>query len=115
MESKFNCEKCNVSFNYKSKYEEHLISKKHKGEPRKERSDKLYGSNCKNCMYSTENTTNMKVHILTKHSTPEERKKQFRYYCEKCDFGTFLEILFTRHSETKKHTEKSLEVGVLNA
>ena len=27
----------------------------------------------------------------------------FKYYCEKCDFGTYAEILFTRHCETKKH------------
>jgi hypothetical protein len=26
-----------------------------------------------------------------------------KFYCNKCDFGTFGEILFTRHLETKKH------------
>jgi hypothetical protein len=45
----------------------------------------------------------MKTHRLTKHSTTEERMKDFKFYCDKCDFGTFAEILFTRHLETKKH------------
>lgn len=47
----------------------------------------------------------MKVHCLTQHSTKEERKNEFKYYCDKCDFGTYAEILFTRHCETKKHKE----------
>ena len=45
----------------------------------------------------------MKTHQLTKHATTEERSKEFKFYCDKCDFGTFAEILFTRHLETKKH------------
>ena len=49
----------------------------------------------------------MKVHCLTNHSSSEERKKEFKYYCEKCDFGTYAEILFTRHCETKKHIQKT--------
>ena len=45
----------------------------------------------------------MKLHILTNHSTKEERKKVMKYYCDKCDFGTNVEILFQRHLETQKH------------
>ena len=30
-------------------------------------------------------------------------KGQTEYYCEKCDFGCFGEILLNRHLETKKH------------
>jgi hypothetical protein len=40
---------------------------------------------------------------VNKHSTKEERQKSFNFYCEKCDFGCFVEILYTRHLETKKH------------
>jgi hypothetical protein len=47
----------------------------------------------------------MKVHNLTQHSSKEERKINFKYYCDKCDFGTYADILFTRHNETKKHNE----------
>ena len=42
-------------------------------------------------------------YLQTKGLSKEERKKKFKYYCDKCDFGTYAEILFTRHCETKKH------------
>ena len=45
----------------------------------------------------------MKLHILTNHSTKEDRKKEMKYYCDKCDFGTNAEVLFNRHLETQKH------------
>lgn len=45
----------------------------------------------------------MQVHILTKHSSSQERKEYFKYYCKLCDFGTMAEILYQRHIETKKH------------
>jgi hypothetical protein len=70
---------------------------------RKTRSDKVLEPKCKHCEYKTNNLTCMKVHCLTQHSNKEERKNEFKYYCEKCDFGTYAEILFTRHCETKKH------------
>ena len=53
--------------------------------------------------YTTNNLTCMKVHCLTQHSSKEERKKEFKYFCDKCDFGTYADILFTRHCETNKH------------
>jgi len=65
----------------------------------------LLEPNCKYCEYITKNLTCMKVHCLTHHSTKEDRKKEFKYYCDKCDFGTYAEILFTRHCETKKHND----------
>ena len=51
----------------------------------------------------------MKTRQLTKHANKEERNKEFKFYCAKCDFGTFAEILFTRHLETKKHNTTHLE------
>ena len=80
-----------------------LTSKKHTGEKRKERSDKIIEEQCKLCNYNSNKTTNMKLHMLTKHSTKEERQKEMKFYCEKCDFGCFVQILFDRHLETKKH------------
>jgi len=71
----------------------------------KTRSDKVLEPKCKYCEYTTKNLTCMKVHCLTHHSTKEDRKKEFKYYCDKCDFGTYAEILFTRHCETKKHND----------
>ena len=99
----FNCEKCNLIFEFKSKYDKHLTSKKHTGIPRKERTDKTYNPKCYKCNFESSNHTNMKVHLLTKHGTPEKRREEFTYYCDKCDFGTFTEILFMRHTDTLKH------------
>jgi hypothetical protein len=83
-----------------------IESEKHKNNgKRKTRCDKVLEPKCKHCEYKTNNLTCMKVHCLTQHSTHEERKKEFKYYCDKCDFGTYAEILFTRHCETKKHIQ----------
>ena len=58
---------------------------------------------CNLCDYKPTKTTNLKLHYLNKHATKEERKQQFKYYCEICDFGCFVEVLFNRHLETQKH------------
>jgi len=103
MEFKYNCEKCQYNCNYISHWNEHLVSKKHTGEKRKVRSDKILEEQCKFCNYKSAKLTNMKLHILTNHSTKEERKKEMKCYCDKCDFGTNAKILFQRHLETQKH------------
>jgi ribosomal protein L35 len=103
MEKKYNCEKCQYKCSYLSEWNEHSTSKKHTGQKRKERSDKILEEQCKFCQYKSTKTTNMKLHILTNHSTKEDRKKRMKYYCDKCDFGTNAEVLFNRHLETQKH------------
>jgi hypothetical protein len=103
MDKKYNCEKCQYKCNYLSEWNEHLECKKHTGEKRKERSDKILEEKCKFCDYKPSKTTNYKLHYLNKHATKEERIKEFPYYCEKCDFGCFGEILYQRHIETQKH------------
>lgn len=102
--SKYNCDVCGYICNYESHWTQHINSKKHKNNGIQSRSDKVLENKCKLCNFEAKNSSNVLVHILTKHSTPKERKEQFKYYCEKCDFGTFTEILFKRHEETKKHT-----------
>ena len=103
MESKYSCEKCNFNCDYLSIWNQHLLSNKHTGNKRKERNDKILEEKCKFCDYTPTKTTNLKLHYLNKHATKEERKKDFNFYCEKCDFGCFVNILFTRHLETQKH------------
>lgn len=100
---KYSCEVCNYKCNYESHWKQHIDSNKHKNNGVQTRSDKVLENKCKFCHFESNNLTNMTTHILTKHSVPEKRKEQFKYYCEKCDFGTFTEILFKRHNETKKH------------
>ena len=45
----------------------------------------------------------MNLHYLNKHATKEERQTGFTFYCDKCDFGCFVEVLYMRHIETKIH------------
>ena len=45
----------------------------------------------------------MKKHVLNEHSTKDEKKKEFKYYCENCYFGTFSKDTFELHNNTNKH------------
>jgi ribosomal protein L35 len=103
LKQKFYCDKCNYTCYHESHWKQHSETKKHNNIKRKTRSDKVLETVCKFCSFEAKNSSNMRVHILTKHSTPEIRKKEFKYYCEKCDAGTFTKILFQRHLETQKH------------
>lgn len=108
METKYYCEKCQYKCNYQSEWNEHLESKKHTGEKRKSRSDKKLEDKCKCCNYIPKNLTNYKLHYLNNHANTEERIKEFTFYCEKCNFGCFEEILYQRHIDTKKHKNNYL-------
>jgi hypothetical protein len=104
-DDKYYCECCNYKCKYPTHWQQHIDSEKHKNNGiRPPRSDKIYKDKCSFCNYSPNNLSSLKTHCLTHHSTKEERKKEFKFYCDKCDFGTFADILFTRHLETKKHS-----------
>lgn len=104
VETKFYCQQCDYKCIYPAHWKQHIESDKHmNGGKRKPRCDKILQPKCELCSFETNNLTNMTTHKLTKHSSKEERKIGFKFYCEKCDFGTFAQILFTRHLETKKH------------
>ena len=42
-------------------------------------------------------------HKLNYHSNKEEREKEFKYYCNYCDYGTFAISFIEKHNNTKKH------------
>ena len=70
-------------------------------------SDKKEEFKCEICnLYTTNQQTNLKLHILNNHKTKEERKNEFPYYCELCDSGCMEEKLYKKHLETKKHKKK---------
>ncbi len=46
------------------------------------------------------------MHKLNNHSTIEEKKKEFKYYCSYCDFGCLYENFMIKHNETTKHKYK---------
>ncbi len=100
--SKYKCEKCNYNTNYKSSYDKHLRSVLHKTGERKERSDKK-NKKCDVCGYICSTDKNLKNHKLVYHSTKEERKEKFKFYCDKCDYGNDCEILYKKHLDSKKH------------
>ncbi len=100
---KFKCDKCQFYTNYNSALLKHNETEFHKTGKRKERTDKKEPYKCNLCDYSTKNTVTFKQHKLNEHSTKDERKKGFKFYCEYCDFGVFSEDLYNNHIETPKH------------
>ena len=89
--------------NFKSTWELHINTQYHITGKRKIRSDKVCQEKCTICDYKTKNNTVLRQHILTKHSTKEERKACFTYYCAHCDVGTFARSIFKNHNKSDKH------------
>ena len=98
MKSKYDCEKGSFQTKFLSHWNEHTEWKKHKGEKRE-----VTELKCNFCDYETDKTTDMKQHYFNNHAIKDERQKEFKFYCEKCDFGCFIQLLFVRHLETLKH------------
>ena len=46
------------------------------------------------------------THILNNHSSIEEKKKEYKYYCEYCDIGYLVEHKINTHLNTLKHKIK---------
>ena len=83
----------------------HISFELHRTGKKKIRSDKICIKKCPDCDYKSKTNTNMRQHILIKHCTKEERKKEFTYYCKYCDFGTFAKSIYNIHKQTKKHKQ----------
>ncbi len=95
---KYFCEKCNYGTNIKHSMLQHNETQLHKtGEK------KLTIYKCSLCAFVTVNKNNYLTHNLNNHSTKEERKEKFKYYCDKCDFGVFTESLYNNHLATNRH------------
>lgn len=98
------CEKCNYGTKYKHLMTSHLESEKHKTGKRKTKPIKekeIY--KCDVCNYESINRNNHLTHKLNNHASKEERKKEFKYYCDKCDFGVFTESSMNLHNNSKGH------------
>ncbi len=52
--------------------------------------------------------------MLNNHSTIEERKKQFSYYCDDCDFGVYIKSSYDKHIKTNKHKMRSIKTNKKN-
>lgn len=104
---KYNCEKCDYHTNTESAWNIHINREKHKTGKNKRRSDAHEGSyKCEKCGYETLNYTVHLQHQLNNHSTIEERRLGYRYYCESCDYGAFYEEIINHHNKSEKHRRK---------
>jgi len=102
---KYECEKCNYFTNAQSAYENHLITGKHKTGKNTTRCDKKFPEKCEICNYEPKTNKSYIEHNLLYHSTIDKRKEYYKYFCEKCNYGTLTESLYNRHLETKKHSQ----------
>jgi hypothetical protein len=102
-EYKYQCKKCNYNCNTESQWKKHISTEKHKTGKSKIRSDKIYPCKCEKCEHIASCSGNLKQHILNFHSTKEERKIGYKYYCECCDYGTQAKKFYENHEKSKKH------------
>ncbi len=102
-EYKYYCDQCKFGAQYKSIFDQHCQTILHITGKKKQRKDKKPNVKCTKCEYETKLDRNLKLHILNKHSTKEEREKGFTYYCKGCDFGVFSDQSYETHCETLKH------------
>jgi hypothetical protein len=102
----FYCDKCLYGTNFKYSYEQHLKTTLHITGKRKERVDKIT-LKCEFCTFESHNKNNYMTHRLNNHLGIEERQKEFGYYCNVCDFGSFDKKVMDRHNHTKRHSLRS--------
>jgi hypothetical protein len=104
---KYLCEECNYYTNVKQAYDKHIATEKHLSGGKIKRTDKKYPDKCENCDYEPTSFASYRQHKLIFHLTKEDRKNNFNFYCEKCDFGTFAELLYNNHIKSEKHNRMS--------
>jgi len=103
----FYCYLCDYKTTISTDWLKHIKSKKH------ERSGQPKTTKCDLCDYSAASHWNIKQHMLTQHSTLEERKK-CKYYCELCDIVFFCSAYKKKHDEGKRHKNYELCIKYQN-
>ena len=98
---KYICTNCNFETNFASEWLKHIKSQKH------ERNGLAKTKKCNNCEYEGLTHWNLKMHIMTQHSTIEERSKH-KYYCTNCDQVFFCLIYKEKHINGIVHKNKVL-------
>jgi hypothetical protein len=95
-EYKYSCDLCNFNTLYISEWNKHINTDKHKRDGTKKQ------TKCSICNYISNTHWNLKMHILTQHSTKEQRIEQ-KYYCTYCDQVFFCSQYLKTHINGKKH------------
>jgi len=93
---KYFCKFCNYSTDYPCDWIKHTDSDKHKRRGQKKT------HNCSQCEYETKSKWNMDIHIMSVHSTKEQREIS-KYYCKECDQIFFCKLYLDKHISGKKH------------
>ncbi len=103
----YNCEICDIKCKYLSQWNQHIQTKIHlnNGIRTRTRIKEKICKQCDKCDYEARDFIILQTHILTKHSSKNERENTFTYYCKFCDFGSFNKLLFDKHNKTKKHLQ----------
>ena len=105
---KYFCEICNYGCNHNNVYMKHIKSEKHLRHGVK----KVF--NCTQCDYKTETSHwNLKMHIMSKHSTIEEKLKE-KYYCAICDSIFFSPLFYKNHIKSILHINNSVLNNINN-
>lgn len=108
---KYVCEKCDYKCKFECEWKKHCETTLHKTGKRKKKDNYVQPIKCKMCDYSNKNKVLLKSHFLNKHSTIEDRKKEYKFYCLTCDFGSFFDVIMKNHNETEKHKINLIRKG----
>ena len=93
------CELCDYKTSRTVDWFKHINSQKH------QRNGKPKNRSCDKCDYITTTHWLLKQHVLTFHSSKEDRAKA-KYYCNICDQVFFAPIYFKKHNEGIRHKNK---------
>ncbi len=102
---KYYCDKCNYGTNLTRSYDKHITTILHNTGTRGIRLKKVIYK-CEKCNYETTNNNNYLCHNLNNHSSKDERKNKFKFYCDNCDFGCFSKTGYDKHLKSKIHIRK---------
>jgi len=103
----FFCHLCNYKTHNCNEWIKHNECKKHK------RNGELLPKDCSICGYKGYTHWNLKMHMITNHSTLEERKTQ-RFYCSICDVVFFSQSYNDKHYAGKRHKNMELALKYQN-
>lgn len=102
------CDKCNYGTNQTCHYNKHLDTAIHKTGKRGVKANKEPDTyTCEHCEYTTTFKNNFKTHYLRHHASKDERKAQFKHYCETCDHGTFSAREKNTHLNSNVHKTRA--------
>lgn len=90
------CKCCNYKAKFQSEYNKHVKSQKHL------RQGKMKDYKCESCDYTATTHWNLKMHMVLKHYT-NEQKKELKYYCQICDNVTFSKLYYDNHINSTSH------------